>query len=287
MARDYYEVLGVSRDATADQIQQAFRRLARKLSPGRQQGSSGRRTVQGGQRGLSRAVRPRNPQALRPIRRRLPEGARGPGRAGGRRRRWLRAAQGLPARRVRYGQGFGAPAASTSKTFSATCSAAVADSGPLPGADQEAVLELTVEEAYRGGKRQISLDGPQRTGSTFPPVSSTVSGYGWRDRAAEVAATDRPETCTCGCASSRIPDSGSTDATSPSICRCRRGRRCWGPLSLFELPAAKRKLRCRKGRRPVGGCGCAARHAQPARCRRRPLRGDQGDGATETHCAGT
>jgi len=34
-----------------------------------------------------------------------------------------------------------------------------ADSGPIPGADQEAVLELTVEEAYRGGKRQISLDG--------------------------------------------------------------------------------------------------------------------------------
>jgi curved DNA-binding protein len=31
--------------------------------------------------------------------------------------------------------------------------------GPIPGADQEAVLELTVEEAYRGGKRQISLDG--------------------------------------------------------------------------------------------------------------------------------
>ena len=29
------------------------------------------------------------------------------------------------------------------------------------------------------------------------------------------------------------------------------------------------------------------RHAQPARCRRRPLRRNQGDGATETHCAGT
>ena len=33
MARDYYEVLGVSRDATADQIQQAFRKLARKHHP--------------------------------------------------------------------------------------------------------------------------------------------------------------------------------------------------------------------------------------------------------------
>src|SRR5882757_9372627 len=98
---------------------------------------------------------------------------------------------------------------------------------------------------------------------------------------------DRLEICTFGCASSRIPDSGSTDATSPSICRYRHGRRCWGPLSLFELPAAKRKLRCPKDRRPVGGCGyaakaCQARAVPPATstqksrcwCRRNPLRGN-------------
>ena len=33
MARDYYEVLGVSRDATHEQIQEAFRTLARKYHP--------------------------------------------------------------------------------------------------------------------------------------------------------------------------------------------------------------------------------------------------------------
>ena len=33
MARDYYEALGLSRDATPDQIQQAFRSLARKYHP--------------------------------------------------------------------------------------------------------------------------------------------------------------------------------------------------------------------------------------------------------------
>jgi curved DNA-binding protein len=32
--------------------------------------------------------------------------------------------------------------------------------GPIPGADQEAELELTVEEAYRGGRRSITLSGP-------------------------------------------------------------------------------------------------------------------------------
>ena len=32
--------------------------------------------------------------------------------------------------------------------------------GPIPGADQEAELTLTVEEAYRGGRRTITLAGP-------------------------------------------------------------------------------------------------------------------------------
>src|SRR3954449_5475396 len=33
MARDYYDVLGVSRDAGPDELQQAFRRLARRNHP--------------------------------------------------------------------------------------------------------------------------------------------------------------------------------------------------------------------------------------------------------------
>ncbi|MBO2448624.1 DnaJ domain-containing protein [Actinomadura barringtoniae] len=32
--------------------------------------------------------------------------------------------------------------------------------GPVPGADQEAELELTVEDAYRGGRRTLTFDGP-------------------------------------------------------------------------------------------------------------------------------
>jgi curved DNA-binding protein len=44
--------------------------------------------------------------------------------------------------------------------------------GPLGGADQETEIELTVEEAYRGGHRQITLAGPggRRTLEvTIPP----------------------------------------------------------------------------------------------------------------------
>ncbi|MDT7652189.1 MAG: curved DNA-binding protein, partial [Pseudonocardiales bacterium] len=33
MARDYYETLGVSRDAGPDELQQAYRRLARENHP--------------------------------------------------------------------------------------------------------------------------------------------------------------------------------------------------------------------------------------------------------------
>ncbi|MGX5185026.1 J domain-containing protein, partial [Streptomyces avermitilis] len=32
--------------------------------------------------------------------------------------------------------------------------------GPIPGADQEAEIQLGVEDAYRGGKRSITLGGP-------------------------------------------------------------------------------------------------------------------------------
>ena len=33
--------------------------------------------------------------------------------------------------------------------------------GPIAGADQEAELPLSVEEAYRGGRRPITLTGPR------------------------------------------------------------------------------------------------------------------------------
>ena len=47
--------------------------------------------------------------------------------------------------------------------------------GPIPGADQEAEIELTVEEAYRGGRRSVTLssDGSRRSLDVTIPAGVT------------------------------------------------------------------------------------------------------------------
>jgi curved DNA-binding protein len=165
LARDYYDALGISRDATADQIQQAFRTLARKYHPdvNRDPGAEDRfKEINEAYHVLS------DPQTRKRYDRfgedfhRVPEdwdervgaGASRSTRAGG-------GGQADP--RVRYGQGFsGAGGVNIEDLFGDIFSGG-GGFGPIPGADQEAVLELTVEEAYRGGRRQISLDGRDYT----------------------------------------------------------------------------------------------------------------------------
>ena len=131
MARDYYEVLGVSRDATADQIQQAFRTLARKYHPDVNKDPAAEdrfKEVNEAYHVLSDPETRKRYDRFGEDFRQVPEdweervGA-GPGPVAS-------AAQGDPARGCATARASAAPAAaSTSKTFSATCSAAVADSG--------------------------------------------------------------------------------------------------------------------------------------------------------------
>ena len=126
MARDYYEVLGVSRDATADQIQQAFRTLARKHHPDVNKDPAAEerfKEVNEAYHVLSDPeTRKRYDRFGEDFRRFFLRGLAAPVPVAS-------AAQGPPALGCATARASAAPAASTSKTFSATCSAAVADSG--------------------------------------------------------------------------------------------------------------------------------------------------------------
>jgi curved DNA-binding protein len=171
VARDYYEVLGVSRDATADQIQQAFRTLARKYHPDVNHDPAAEDRFKEINEAYSVLSEPdtrkrydRFGEDFRHVpddwEERVGAGAGGFGGFG------TGGASGGPSgARVRYGQGFGgAGGINVDDLFGSLFGGGGGGGfGPMPGADQEAVMELTVEEAYRGGKRQISLDGRNYT----------------------------------------------------------------------------------------------------------------------------
>jgi curved DNA-binding protein len=161
VARDYYEALGVSRDATPDQIQQAFRTLARKHHPdvNKDPGAEDRfKEINEAYHVLSDPETRKRYDRFGDDFRRVPEdweeqarAGAGIGGQGG-----FRGAPG--GRRVRYSTGgFGGGAGINIEDLFGDMFGGGGGFGPVPGADQEAQLELTVEEAYRGGKRQISL----------------------------------------------------------------------------------------------------------------------------------
>ncbi len=165
--RDFYEVLGVPRTRQPGRDPAGLPQAGPDLSPGREQGPGRRGAVQGRLGGLRRAVRPAGPAALRRVRARLPAGARGRRPRGpGRRARAgaAGAARGGPDRgqagRLRGGRGPRRPARRPVRRARRAGGRCRRGWGPIPGADQEAELELSVEEAYRGGRRTITLPGP-------------------------------------------------------------------------------------------------------------------------------
>ncbi|MGZ4563578.1 MAG: DnaJ C-terminal domain-containing protein [Mycobacterium sp.] len=160
MSRDYYEVLGVSRDATVDQIQQAFRTLARKYHPdvNKDRAAEDRfKEINEAYQVLSDPQTRKRYDRFGEDFRRIPEdfdervGA-GVGGFG---------AGGPSGTRVRFGPGFGGgfggPGGINVEDLFGDIFGGSGRFGPIPGADQEAELELTVEEAFRGGRRQIAL----------------------------------------------------------------------------------------------------------------------------------
>ena len=174
--RDYYEVLGVPRDADADQLQQAFRRLARANHPdvNRDPAAEERfKEINEAYQVLSDPEQRRRYDRFGPDFRQIPpeyaDAAAGAGRGGG-------VGRGAGGPRVRVGGfgpddvGGGFADVDLEDLFGGLFGGR--GRAPLGGADQDAEIELTVEEAYRGGRRQVTLAGPggRRTlDVTIPP----------------------------------------------------------------------------------------------------------------------
>ncbi|QKV96411.1 J domain-containing protein [Streptomyces sp. NA02950] len=187
MARDFYDVLGVSRGAGADEIQQAYRNLARKHHPDVNRDPRAEERFKELNEAYSvlsdpgtRARYDRFGEDFR----RIPEdweervGAAAGGGGGGF-RGWT--ASGDGGHRVRVVRGFGDDQGGAGVGFEDLFGSFFGAGGgggvrvDVPGADQEAELPLTVEQAYRGGRRGVTLAGAegQRTYDVDVPPGVT------------------------------------------------------------------------------------------------------------------
>ncbi|MFD6994341.1 DnaJ C-terminal domain-containing protein [Streptomyces sp. NPDC059943] len=166
MARDFYEVLGVSRTASQDDIQQAYRKLARKYHPDVNKDPAAEERF----KDLNEAYSVLSDPKTRARYDRFGEDFRNipedfddrvaAGAGGGFRTRRTAGAGGPGVRYTTgFGDGFSAEDVDIEDLFGSLFGAGAGSAG-VPGADQEAELPLTIEEAYKGGRRTVTLAGP-------------------------------------------------------------------------------------------------------------------------------
>jgi curved DNA-binding protein len=170
MARDFYDALGVPRTAGADEIQRAYRKLARQYHPdvNKDPGAEERfKEVSEAYQVLSDPEQRKRYDAFGEDFRRVPPDVDP--------EEWARARRYAGA-----GAGAGGPG-SGPQGFRYTTAGFGEDIdiedllggmfggggrgrrrgwGPVPGADQETEIEVTVDQAYHGGRRSITLAGP-------------------------------------------------------------------------------------------------------------------------------
>ena len=182
-SRDFYETLGVSRDASPEELQRAYRKLARTYHPdvNKDPGAEERfKDISEAYDVLSDPDQRRRYDAFGPEFRQVPPDvdpqtwaqAQTRARAGASRAGGPRAGGGAEDVWVSSGAG---PDIDLEDLLGGMLGGRFGRGrswGPVPGADQEAELELTVEEAYSGGSRSITLSGPGGTRTlevTIPP----------------------------------------------------------------------------------------------------------------------
>jgi curved DNA-binding protein len=165
--RDFYEVLGVGRNASQEEIQRSYRRLARTYHPDVNKDPEAEARFQEIAEAydvLSDPETRRRYDTFGHGYRQVPEDVDP--------ETWARARAGTRARRS-AGAGTGPRVWSTGGTEGIDIEDLFGDMfgmggggarrrgwGSIPGADQEVELPLSVEEAYRGGRRRLSISGP-------------------------------------------------------------------------------------------------------------------------------
>jgi curved DNA-binding protein len=179
MAADFYSVLGVSRDAGQDEIQRAYRKLARENHPDVNKDPAAEerfKQISEAYDVLSDPNTRKRYDAFGEDYRRVPEDV-DPAT-------WNAARAGAGARPrpgaedpfdgVRFSTG-SAEGIDLDDLFGGLFGGGGRGRrgwGPIPGSDHEVEVEITVEEAYRGGSRSLNLAGPdgERTITvTIPP----------------------------------------------------------------------------------------------------------------------
>jgi curved DNA-binding protein len=186
-SQDFYQVLGVPRNADQDEIQRAYRKLARTYHPDVNSDPEAEdrfKDISEAYDVLSDPQTRRRYDAFGADFRQVPddvdpdEWRRSRARAG--------AGAGGGAGRARGGSGgggfgdggfsFGGGDIDLDDLLGGIFGGRTGRGwGPIPGADQEAELELTVEEAYRGTRRTVTLasDGTRRSFEVTVPAGVT------------------------------------------------------------------------------------------------------------------
>ncbi|CAM5665186.1 J domain-containing protein [Streptomyces atroolivaceus] len=179
MARDLYEVLGVSRTASQDEIQQAYRKLARKHHPDVNKDPAAEERFKDLNEAYSVLSDPKTRARYDRFGddfRKIPEDFDdrvAAGADGGFRTRRTAGGGGPGVRYTTgFGDGFSAEDVDIEDLLGSLFGAGAGSAG-VPGADQEAELPLSVEEAYKGGRRTVTLAGstgqPRRYEVDVPP----------------------------------------------------------------------------------------------------------------------
>ncbi len=154
-AQNYYEILGVKRTASADEIQRAYRKLARKWHPdvNTEPGAEDRfKAISEANEVLSDPEMRKKYDAFGEDFRKVPDGT-DPSM-------WNRAG------RMAGDFGFGGGATpNIEDLLGGLFGGGRRATGPRPGADQQVEIELSIEESYHGGERSITLSGPRGTRS--------------------------------------------------------------------------------------------------------------------------